>query len=239
MGQFTTLAKKLSSLQSSKAGPFDVCFCVGPFFDNSVDALKEEATALLSNDDNDDADKATKKKRINLPLPVYFMDVGRVPEGIDLTQFGNVDANNISNILSSPTPGDQDEIYLDSPSTPSKRSSDGFANEKITQSSSNCVKLANNLYRMIGTDIVSLQLLGARSRPGEGLVVAYTSSKHVRYGSAETRPLEDKAKHVSYIGCDLFLSSEWAQGIATFDEKTLTSADMVCRLQQVFNKGFL
>jgi hypothetical protein len=31
-GDFESLSTKLKALQKSKAGPFDMCFCVGPFF---------------------------------------------------------------------------------------------------------------------------------------------------------------------------------------------------------------
>ena len=65
-GQVSTLINKLKALQSSKAGPFDVCFCVGPFLgtesnnSNREDGgeKKEEPTDLYS----------------DLPLPVYLHD---------------------------------------------------------------------------------------------------------------------------------------------------------------------
>jgi len=41
-GDFDSLKSKLSSLQKSKAGPFDICFSVGPFFhaENDDDDLE-------------------------------------------------------------------------------------------------------------------------------------------------------------------------------------------------------
>jgi len=198
-GKFSTFASKLTSLHGSKAGPFDVCFCVGPFFSsgsntNDESSLKEDAMALLSG-------------IINLPLPVYFMDIGRLPEGIDL-ESSNTNSNS-KNVMFSPPPTDKDEIILEESSP---------LDTILNQTSNNSVTvLAKNLYRLVGADIVSLE-------PG-GLVVAYTSSTRVRYGTEETKYIEQKAKHVSYIGCDLFLSSEWAQGIADLDQKIFTSTD--------------
>ena len=53
------LAAKLSTLNSSKSGPFDTCFCTGPFFSGN----DEEVNALL--------DGTT-----SFPIPVYFQDIG-------------------------------------------------------------------------------------------------------------------------------------------------------------------
>mmetsp|Transcript_28545 Transcript_28545/g.40886 ORF Transcript_28545/g.40886 Transcript_28545/m.40886 type:complete len:190 (+) Transcript_28545:96-665(+) len=159
-GKFSTFASKLTSLHGSKAGPFDVCFCVGPFFSsgsntNDESSLKEDAMALLSGS-------------INLPLPVYFMDIGRLPEGIDL-ESSNTNSNS-KNVMFSPPPTDKDEIILEESSP---------LDTILNQTSNNSVTvLAKNLYRLVGADIVSLE-------PG-GLVVAYTSSTRVRYGTEET-----------------------------------------------------
>ena len=54
-GHFQVLIDKLNSLQSGKAGPFDLCFCVGPFFADNEDQVK--------NDCNDGT--------LEFPLPVY------------------------------------------------------------------------------------------------------------------------------------------------------------------------
>lgn len=56
------LQKKLQSLNSGKAGPFDVCFCVGPI---QLDA------AFLSSKSGDDEDEDAP----SLPLPVYLQEL--------------------------------------------------------------------------------------------------------------------------------------------------------------------
>ena len=48
LGRFGALSRKLRALQSSKAGPFDVAFCVGPFFDGGGEDA--QAKALLAGD---------------------------------------------------------------------------------------------------------------------------------------------------------------------------------------------
>jgi Protein similar to CwfJ C-terminus 1 len=58
-GNIETLVDKLKNLQSSKAGPFDVCFCVGPFF--GPDYTEEETYRLQTLLDG-------------LPLPVYLQN---------------------------------------------------------------------------------------------------------------------------------------------------------------------
>ena len=53
------LAAKLNTLNTSKSGPFDACFCTGPFFssnDDEVNALLDGTTVF--------------------PIPVYFQDIG-------------------------------------------------------------------------------------------------------------------------------------------------------------------
>ena len=63
-GNIQVLADKLKSLQSSKAGPFDVCFVVGRF---------------LSSSENDDTDSSTLLKAIEeLPIPVYLQKLMEV-----------------------------------------------------------------------------------------------------------------------------------------------------------------
>jgi len=66
-GSFDAFNSKLLSLQKSKAGPFKVCFCVGPLFNSSSN--REETERILT---------------IGTPLPVYFCDVGTLPSGIDI-----------------------------------------------------------------------------------------------------------------------------------------------------------
>mmetsp|Transcript_15460 Transcript_15460/g.31847 ORF Transcript_15460/g.31847 Transcript_15460/m.31847 type:complete len:815 (-) Transcript_15460:13-2457(-) len=55
---FEALASKLSTLNSSKSGPFDTCFCTGPFF-----STNDKSNALLDG-------------TVKFPIPVYFQDMG-------------------------------------------------------------------------------------------------------------------------------------------------------------------
>ena len=71
-GNIQVLADKLKSLQSSKAGPFDVCFVVGSFLSTSSSK-------------NDDGDSSSLLKAIgDIPLPVYLQNytAGSI-EGLD------------------------------------------------------------------------------------------------------------------------------------------------------------
>jgi len=221
MGRFSTFSRKLETLHNSKAGPFDICFCVGPFFDdNDCKAspnLRDEAIALLS------SCKGKREERtLDLPIPVYFTNIGRLPVGVDLIESHEAD-NTIydGNVYFSPPPVDKDEILLEEyPGQSTSRTKTGCNDRSI---GNGVTKIANNLYRLNGTDIISLQ-------PG-GLVVAYTSSTHVRFGTDETKSLEQKAKHINYIGCDFFLSSEWAQGLASLQHKVLTLTDKVSTIK--------
>ncbi len=222
MGRFATFSRKLETLHNSKAGPFDICFCVGPFFDDNdciaSPYLRDEAIALLSS-----CKGKSEKRTLALPIPVYFTNIGRLPVGVDVVESHEVDNTICDRKVDffSPPPVDKDEILLEEyPEQSTPRTSTGSNHRSI---GNGVTKIANNLYRLNGTDIISLL-------PG-GLVVAYTSSTHVRFGTDETKSLEQKAKHVNYIGCDLFLSSEWAQGMASLHHKVLTSTDKVSTIK--------
>ena len=119
--------KKLTSLQVSKAGPFDACFCVG-----SVD------------------------KRIllrQLPLPVYLQDASTLTDKEGL------------------------------------------------------VELAPNLHALATAQIVSLDI------DGKAQLVVASCPPRVQWDSDSCKALRETVSHVSYVGCDLLLTSEWPQGI--------------------------
>lgn len=64
-GSFRVLKEKLTLLQKSEAGPFDLCFCVGPFFGKEGGGRGESTLSLFS-------------EQGAFPLPVYFLDAGGV-----------------------------------------------------------------------------------------------------------------------------------------------------------------
>jgi hypothetical protein len=215
MGRFSTFSRKLETLHNSKAGPFDICFCVGPFFDDNDSLgspdLRDEAIALMSSGKGKSGERT-----LELPIPVFFTNIGRLPVGVDLMERDEADSTIYdSTVYSSPSPVDKDEILIEEhpePSTLRTSSNDRSFGNGVK-------KIASNLYHLHGTDIISLK--------PSGLVIAYTSSTHLFFGTDETKSLEQKAKHVNYFGCDLFLTCEWAQGMASLSHKVLTSTDKV------------
>ena len=70
-GQLAHLSAKLSTLQNSKAGPFDVCLCTGPFFQNNQDIP-------------------------SFVIPVIFVDEGEIPQQLkDGKATGDIDADGL------------------------------------------------------------------------------------------------------------------------------------------------
>ena len=61
--KLSALSAKLSSLNSSKAGPFDVCFCCGPFLAASSEPQRSETDKLMDG-------------TIAMPIKVFFQDIG-------------------------------------------------------------------------------------------------------------------------------------------------------------------
>jgi hypothetical protein len=190
LGQFHALRDKLASLQSSKAGPFDVCFCVGPFFDSSGNEDKKEtAVQLLGENGNEKtAGVSAQAPTLKFPFPVYFTDTGRIPEGVHL----NSSTSNTQQLESSPL--DQAEATF----------------------RKNVCKHATNLYQFTGAaDIITLPIgsdFTESNKNGKSLVVAFLPP-HSHTDTPSTKPFVDKTSHVSYMGCDLLLSSEWGQGM--------------------------
>ena len=100
---FPSLIAKLSSLQKSKAGPFHICFCTGPFFGSSGsdgDGGKTNA----GNEKNESYQKAKDFLNQGSPIPLYFCDVGLVPSGINLPSYEELNAEDVQ---------DEAEISLD------------------------------------------------------------------------------------------------------------------------------
>ena len=110
-GKVKDLTQKLNTLQKSKAGPFDACFCTGPFF-SSEDDLAASTKSILSSmsgsaDRNQNQDPDTA---INLPLPVYFCDVGHLPKGCELNLYEK--DGSLKNFSPSDVKKDDDEIEI-------------------------------------------------------------------------------------------------------------------------------
>lgn len=186
-GEFSSLKAKLDSLQSSKAGPFDMCFCVGPFFNGKEDE---------SNDDT---------LQEGMPLPVYFCDGGVIPTSVA----EKIKKDESSKAISK----DDAEISIDDDSPEKKDVNGGLDLPK------GIIEISSNVYFLHGitvddtqtADILNIPLAGNTS---QYLTVAFFPPK-ARLGSVHTTKFESKTNHPSYIGCDVLLSSEWGQGIAS------------------------
>ncbi|KAL3758295.1 hypothetical protein ACHAWU_004260 [Discostella pseudostelligera] len=221
-GQLRLLSEKLNSLQKSKAGPFDVCLCAGPFFSTSTTTItngEEEATQIVNGEVQE-----LISGSLAFNVPVVFVDVGNsagaYPEG--LQQFAQLKEEVLKK--------DEDEIDLDdvddvdeaqemkaSPVVPAAAvAPDGL------------IRIANNLYQLVGdggtADIVSIPLplqmqdntdtnnsSGGKSTTKCQLTVGFLYP-HIRL---PCKSYEAKAKHTSFLGCDVLLSSEWGQGMFT------------------------
>lgn len=206
-GSFSSMAKKLQSLQKSKAGPFDLCLCVGPFFAVSSQKLTgdeserenirltNEAKCLLENHDNNDS----KNSDFKMPLPVYFIDLGQVPPGINIPS-SEKDNTKIKSEI--------DKIGVDA--------------------KFNGTKINENIFWLNGesADIVSLPHVDVNgnehsesfSALQNTLIVGYVSP-HATFTSSSMSmsPFEHKARHPSFLGCDILLTSDFGQGLLSSD----------------------
>ena len=177
-GRFAALQSKLTTLQNGKAGPFDVAFCAGPFFasggsggggDNSNAAtLKREASALLRLPSPSAAGAIEAiDEAIDLPLPVIFVDVGRLPDGMSLPPLPPLDDwnaggnnSNSSDNQKKKKKKDEAEIDIEDDDDDDGGDNDGGAtNASAAAAAANAPPgmqcLAPNLYRLIGTPAVT------------------------------------------------------------------------------------
>ncbi len=188
---FPSLISKLSSLEKSKAGPFHVCFCVGPFFGSTLDKA------------NEDYQKAKNFLDQGSPIPVYFCDAGSVPPGLLLPSYE----------LSAKDMKDEAEILLDDETKEDKKESIGSL-----PLPNGVVKIAHNIFHLHGishessqtADILNINVMNDEKKY---LTVAFLPP-NTRMGTPQTSKFEAKANHPSYVGCDVLLTSEWGQGMA-------------------------
>jgi hypothetical protein len=216
-GSINDLHQKLSTLQNSKAGPFDMCFCAGPFFSSS-DRCSEAIKSLLENNDtisNISGSGSGSRSKIQLPLPVYFCDAGTLPNDITLP----VEA---AQTLTK----DDAEISIDDES-PQK--ADASAPDVEPRG---IVKIAHNLYHLHGistsqemqtADILNI----ATEQDAKHYLTVAFLPPNSRIGSMQTAKLETKTNHPSFVGCDLLLTSDWGQGMACASSDGLTPQDKV------------
>lgn len=162
--QIVPFCNKIKSLHKSKAGPFDLCFCVGSFHVPS-DETSSDYQALQS-----------------LPIPVYLQDA--VATGRD------EQSDEIQTLL---------EPNLKAfPATKS------------------------NVYNV-----------AVDSHPHVNLVVASCPRSLRMDDQDDVKPLMDKLKHVSYVGCDLLLTSHWPQGMENLDNGSMAQQAQLCATYDV------
>lgn len=218
-GALKDFTQKLNTLQKSKAGPFDMCFCAGPFFssnDNCIDATK----SLLNGD---------KDKDSGMPLPVYFCDVGALPPGCELNLYGNGNAADVRKDEAeieipmedevAPTLKIKEEI-MDS-TAEAEEKNDAETNQN--QLPKGVITIAHNLHLLHGissdqtqtADVLNIPIsLSSTSSAAPYITVAFVPP-NARVGSAQTIKLESKTNHAAFVGVDVLLTSDWGQGMAS------------------------
>lgn len=192
-GEISSLKVKLDSLQSSNAGPFDMCFCVGPFFNNANEENQNDRSDILVQQE--------------LPLPVYFCDAGSMPTSIVEKIHQEKSLKAISK--------DDAEIHIEDDS-PEKKDLEGG---DVNKTPLGVVEIASNLFFLHGISVDDAQTADILNIPVDNansqyLTVAFFPPK-ARLGTLHTAKLESKTNHPSYVGCDLLLTSDWGQGMAS------------------------
>mmetsp|Transcript_10289 Transcript_10289/g.14549 ORF Transcript_10289/g.14549 Transcript_10289/m.14549 type:complete len:962 (-) Transcript_10289:1227-4112(-) len=188
-GNFEALNIKLNTLQKSKAGPFHICFCVGPLF-SSTNSTVEKSQQFLQE---------------GTPIPLYFCDIGTLPNGITLRS-----------PLRSKSESDEAEISLDDDDDDNEDTPISEEDDDITQEG--VVKLGHNIYHLYGLRHASSQTadiidINISNLDNIYITVAFVPA-NCQKGSPQAKLIQQKTDHPSYLGCDILLSSEWGQGMA-------------------------
>ncbi|KAL7472403.1 hypothetical protein ACHAXS_012810 [Conticribra weissflogii] len=228
-GQLRLLSDKLRTLQNSKAGPFDVCLCAGPFFFHGEGGERE------TEEERDDAENAAAADgaavangSLSFDVPVIFVDPGGgPPEGLA----PKCSTRSLASVK------DDDEIDLDADGDQDgNQDGDQDGNQDGNQDGDpnhhdvpdGLRRLAPNLYRLVGgdsssdegtADIVALPL----PLPSDSTTTAPRREHPVRLAVGFLPPkvrlpcpfFERKAKHTSFLGCDVLISTEWGQGMSS------------------------
>lgn len=217
-GQLRLLSDKLRTLNKSKAGPFDICCCAGPFFHqtNFVAAKSkgdEGESSSSSNTMNLQQKEAIVKDgkelvngSITFDIPVLFVDVGDgLPEGIHVTNSA-VDA----------LKKDNDEINLDDDDIgevdgTEKKDEDGD-DENAIKTPDGLLRIAPNLYQLVGSDArqshildsvadiisVPLPLLSPQTKTSNGVDNTASSKKQREHATSLT---------IGFLGSKIRLAS--------------------------------
>eukprot|EP00594_Rhizosolenia_setigera_P012303 CAMPEP_0178958724 /NCGR_PEP_ID=MMETSP0789-20121207/11816_1 /TAXON_ID=3005 /ORGANISM="Rhizosolenia setigera, Strain CCMP 1694" /LENGTH=986 /DNA_ID=CAMNT_0020641491 /DNA_START=24 /DNA_END=2984 /DNA_ORIENTATION=+ len=220
-GNFQILLKKLNSLQKSKAGPFDLCLCVGPFFGSSpIEASSEAADGGDNNNNTDTKDsklneaqdflvvktKKNAKETITCPIPLYFYDLGQVPQGLIIPCLSRTEK----------TAQDDAEISLDDDGEEEEEKSTK-SEPNVDTNDEKLTKICENVFYMnkASADILSLP----HTKTSENtLIVGYVSPNTIfssQPSNSSVTSLENIARNSSFVGCDILLTSDWGQGLVS------------------------
>ena len=237
-GQLSLLSNKLRSLQKSKAGPFDICLCAGPFFyqtatdnnDNDASA-KQESQSIKDTAASDE--KLLLDKSLTFDMPVLFVDAG---DGLPADLQAKLD---------SMKKRDDAEIDLDDDGDDINDENDN-KNDGGNNTPDGLLRISGNLYQLVGgkstqphqqesgvADIISVPLpLIDTVENGESTTIktrAHATSIIVGFLSSRIRlpctNFESKSKHTSFLGCDVLISGEWGQGMSSNKCSALTVDD--------------
>jgi hypothetical protein len=245
-GRLRLLSEKLQTLQRSKAGPFDICLCSGPFFYRTTVAAQSTEDDIQQNERNKVKEEAIRDGKdladglLKFDVPVLFVDVGDgLPEAMK---------DKLSTALEA-LKKDGDEIDLDDDVSEGE---DGAKNEKSEEEDANNMaaksslkglfRIAYNLYQLVGddprrqshildgvADIVSVPLPLVDPQSSDNISNRHAISLTIGFLGSKFRlpckSFEEKAKHTSFLGCDVLLSGEWGQGMSSLKCGALTAED--------------
>ena len=225
-GQLSLLSNKLRTLQKSKAGPFDICVCTGPFFhqttvgDDTDSAMKQERLAVKDNASSDE--KLLLDGSVTFDVPVLFVDAG---DGLPSDLQAKIDNDKKK---------DNAEIDLEDDGN------DDNGEDDTNNTPEGLLRISNNLYQLVGeqqsgglADIISVPLpLIDNANSGETNAMKtrqHRTSLTIGFLPPRVRlpcnNFEVKSKHTSFLGCDVLISGEWGQGMSTNKCSALTIDD--------------
>jgi hypothetical protein len=230
-GRLRLLSDKLRTLQRSKAGPFDVCLCSGPFFhrttvaapETDLDTQQKERDELKEEAIRDGKDLANGL--LAFDVPVLFMDLGDgLPGGLKAPSSTALDDLKY----------DEDEINIDDENE-TKEDGAGEIIDSAKSTPQGLLRLAHNLYQLVGddargvADIVTVPLplddpqskTNGADRHAMSLAIGFVGP-NIRL---PCKSFEEKSKHASFLGCDVLISGEWGQGMSSSKCGALTAED--------------
>lgn len=242
-GQLSLLSSKLRTLQNSKAGPFDICLCAGPFFhqttannntDDSDAGTIQERQNIKDNAASDE--KLLLDKSLTFDVPVLFVDAG---DGLPKDLQAKIDNAKKKDDAEIDLNDDADDNDDNNKSNGDNETKDDDSNK----TPEGLLRIASNLYQLVGgtstqqtggrADIISVPLpLNDNTDSGESInkkMREHATSLTIGFLPSRIRlpckKFEMKSKHTSFLGCDVLISGEWGQGMSSRQCGALTMDD--------------